>query len=122
MIAYHGTKSEAYEGILVKGFNLDIINHARRFGNGVYFSDKQDVDYYGEKMIVAEISEEEIAFYNRKDWQRVEDGLIQKHQHEYHNHIPPYINKLGYKALCIDWDGRGRELIVYDLSIINIQN
>jgi hypothetical protein len=100
-----------------EGFKI-IPNITRRFGNGIYFSDKQDTSYYGEHMISANIECQALSL-TAEQWSPLEDNLIRKYENDYSKHIAAYLENRGYNALIIEFHS-GKELVVFDPSAIII--
>ncbi|PLR99617.1 hypothetical protein CVD19_00715 [Bacillus sp. T33-2] len=114
---YHGTSEQAYISIMEEGFKI-IPNIARRFGNGIYFSDQQDTEYYGKHTIVADI--ELNALTTTPDqWYHIENQLIRQYGNDYSQYISTYIQDRGYNALIMEWHS-GKELVVFDTESIKI--
>lgn len=116
---YHGTSEKAYNSIMKEGFKI-IPSSSNRFGNGVYFSDQNDISYYGNNTIVSEIKLNALTL-TPDQWFPIEDKLIRQHGNDYNQYISTYIKELGYNSLIIQWN-TGKELIVYNVNIISIIN
>jgi hypothetical protein len=43
-----------------------------------------------------------------------------RYGNDYNNHVGAYIKDMGYDAISIEYDGRNKELVVYNLNIISI--
>ena len=118
---YHGTSNE--NEILCNGFSLDFTKNGRRFGNGVYFaSTKEESLKYGTKVIVAEIPSNEISVYPIKEWCLYENAMARQHGFGYQDHIRSFIEKQGFKCLCIEWLDGEKELVVFDHTLIEIKS
>lgn len=120
MAWYHGTSREAYAAIMRNGFDALMSKNNNRYGNGVYFSDKNDVDYYGAHVISADVKGR-IMKMSIMEWHYHENRLIRKHGNDYIKFIPGFVKDSGADALLIEY-ASGSELVVYNTKTITITN
>jgi hypothetical protein len=117
---YHATSTQNAKSILLNGFNKEITNNAKRFGNGVYFSnDIETIGHYGNTVIVSELNINPITF-TIDQWNNVENTLLRKYGNEYREHIEEYIYNLGYDSLIIQWLDNTKEITVFNPDNIDI--
>lgn len=122
MLWFHDTNLQAYNSIINNGFKIINSTKVNRFGNGIYFSNIKDTsNYYGAYTIQAEANTSALEL-TIDQWNNIENSLIRKYGFHYQSHVHEYIQSLGYNALCIDFHDNYKELVIYDISIINIKN
>lgn len=117
---FHATNLNAFTAILKRGFDILMSKSSNRFGEGIYFSDKNDVEHYGEHVISADIKGR-IMHMSIMEWANTENRLIRKHGIEYTKFIPDYVKDAGADALRIEY-ATGSELVVYNANIIKLVN
>lgn len=85
------------------------------------FADNKDkVAYYDTDTITAQVNDNSIVTMAIDEVNKIIDRLIMRHNNTFADHMSDYINRLGYRALCITYRDGDSELIVYDVTIINI--
>jgi hypothetical protein len=130
MIAYHGTTKEKAENIVKEGFNLKLQGeNGNHFGNGVYLATtKKRAKCYGNHVVSVEI--DETAMTEVTNWYNSYMAKC-KQIHEEFGVQDEKVNEMagesmktmyteqGYTGIIMDsLMGTAKELVVYDLSII----
>ncbi len=116
---YHGTNETSYNSIIENGFKFNP-NKYNRFGNGIYFSDNNDTEYYGEYTIQVELINFNPLIMTIDEYNNsLCNYLIGKYGNDYMLHMHNYFLENGYNGLIIQFHN-SNEVIVYDTNIINI--
>ena len=118
---FHITTLNAFKEIKENGFK---VGQEGRFGGGVYFfTNKEEARAYNNSGVIIKvlISKEGVAFLGYNELQRMFSDLeICWDEEEGVPELKEWSINNGYQGCLITYDDGGSELVIYDLSLIEI--
>lgn len=116
----HKTFRSKYENIIEEGFKIPQ-DQPGRFGYGVYFMTEDNFGHFGDGVsIICDVSNEFILDMTHDEVRELYPYL--DYQEGGEPELEKYVIEKGYKAVSISYLDGSTEVVVYDTSIIKIQN
>lgn len=116
----HCTNKDSFNAIIREGFKMP--SEVGRFGIGVYFANTSDFGCFGDYKIEVEVSDKVLELTHKEICNSIYPEYNLQEDEEGIPILKDYVIDKGYKAVSIEYSDGDKELVVYDLSIISINN